>query len=276
MATYVRIFSNPDVADIHVKFAAIIREITAVEAARRRAGLPPVTGATRAAVLRAYKHMNDRLDATASRTAADSVKRIQAQLKATAKRPDTGLRPHLRNGIVSRPLHRFGPVATGEVGVAAIESLDKVRNPTSPSYGPYWRAQEFGTGSPEVKTQKGRHIYGYFFEGGLTNPARPTKGRSDQPIFVSGRAGGLPSSVKGGTGPKGGRGGPGVIGREIEGRHFIRDGADRARAEWLRGIRQVERETVRELSPVFNARAAASSAAARRARRTQVRRPRRF
>lgn len=248
MADYVRYLSNPSVGDVHVQFARVLQLARELDALTGRGS------GTRQVVLRAYDKFNRELDALAQSTAVNATKRIQERLKATAKRPDTGVRPHLRNGIVSRPLKRFGLLGTGEVGVAAIDSLNKVVSATSPGYGPYWRAQEFGTGSAEVKSQKGRVIRGYFFGPGLSSPAVPTKGRSDQPIFVPGRQkGGVTASgtMKGGIGPSGGRGGYGTIGREIQGRHFIRDGADLARAEWLREMRAIERATIRGLDAVL-------------------------
>lgn len=249
MAVYQRIFSNPDVADTHVLFLKAVRAAELVDAERRRAGLPAIAAATRAQLLRAYDEFNRDMESHAQITAQRARENMQRRLKQTAKRPDTGLRPHLRQALLARPLRRFGPIATGEVGIAPEENLDKVVNPTSPSYGPYWRAQEFGTGSSEVKSQKGRVIHGYFFDTGLQNPTVPQKNRSDQPIFVSGRAGGVP--VKGGIGPKGGKGGRGVIGQEIQGRHFIRDGANDTLPGWLAGIRRIERQTERRLDVVL-------------------------
>jgi hypothetical protein len=160
------------------------------------------------------------------------------------------------------------------VGIASEDRLDKALNPTAPGYGPYWRAQEFGTGSPEVVTQVGRVIFGYFSGTGLEGPSRPqhqySGGGGPHPIFVSAKAARAAAAEVGigdfGGGSRGGKGGKGVIGKEIEGKHFIRDGANGALTEWKLGMRRIEDATISELKAVLRPRTVAQRRARRRRR----------
>jgi hypothetical protein len=288
MAKYQRMFVVPDVAQVHLLFLELATAARVVDAKRAQAGLPPIAAATRREVLVIYDQFITGLNELARFTATDATKQIQARLKETAKRPDTGVRPHLRNGIRSRPIDVTGRgIATGAVGVADEASLNKVKNPNSPKYGPYWRAQEFGTGSADVrddraapKSQIGREIVGYFFDRGKTNPTVPQKGRSDQPIFITGRSAGAVVGSGRQFSRAGKGGGRGIIGKEIEGRHFIRDGSDQAVKVWRANLRAIERNTMRKLNSTLTAPPSTGVAAARRrARRTAGptrRRPPRF
>ena len=263
MATYQRIFTLPRVGSVHREFAEILALAKAVDLERRALGLPPNTVATQQVIRRAYLKFNEELDTLAVATAKEATAAIRRRLKATQVRVDTRLGPHLSGGIKSRPLHRFGTIATGEVGIADEAALDRVLNPTSPQYGPYWRAQEYGTGQsapgqPAVPSQIGRVLYGFFYGAGLGgNPEVPRAqyagGGGPHPIFVSAKSqrsiyGSL--GFGGGGGQRGGVGGLGTIGHEIEGRHFIRDGADDARTAWRRGIARVESDAIASLRPL--------------------------
>jgi hypothetical protein len=101
-------------------------------------------------------------------------------------------------------------------------------------------------------------IRGYFYGPGLGgNPEVPRAqyagGGGPHPIFVSANSQrSIYGSIGygGGGGARGGVGGYGTIGREIPARHFIRDGADQARAVWLRGIARVQSDAIAALSPV--------------------------
>jgi hypothetical protein len=97
-------------------------------------------------------------------------------------------------------------------------------------------------------------IRGFFFKGGMSDPSPPQSiyagGGGPHPIFVSAAGqrslyGGL--GFSGGAGPRGGVGGYGTIGKEIEGRHFIRDGADAALVDWRAGLRSVEQRAIASL-----------------------------
>lgn len=254
---YQRTFTSSNIGVVHREFGEILALARKVDTERRALGLPPSTAATQRIIRQAYLKFNERLDAHAATTAAKATAEIRARLRATQRRQDTRNAPHLSGGVRSRALHRFGGLATGEVGVADEDELDKIVNPTSPQYGPYWRAQEFGTGGGGVPSQLGRVIRGYFYGPGLTDPTPPRSiyagGGGPHPIFVSAKAqraiyGSL--GFSGGGGARGGVGGYGTIEHEIQARHFIRDGANRAEAEWRRGMAQIESDAIRSLAPV--------------------------
>lgn len=177
-------------------------------------------------------------------TAKLADRNIKARIDATQKRPSTGNKPGLRGSIVSRPI-RIGGMSLGAVGIADTTLLDALRNPRTPEYGSFWRAQEHGTGG-EVPSQVGRRIYGLFMGAGGASepPRRQYRGGGPHPVFVPTKGG---SNV---AASKGGKGGPGEISVEIAGRHFIRDGANAARAEWEIGLRRIERSSIRRLAAI--------------------------
>jgi hypothetical protein len=264
MATYQRIFTVPKVGVVHRQFAEIFALAKAVDLERRALGLPPTTVATQQVVRRAYLKFNEELDTLAATTAQQATAAIRQRLKQTQVRVDTRMGPHLSGGIKSRPLRRFGAISTGEVGVADEDALNRVVNPTSPQYGPYWRAQEYGTGGaggpgePSVPSQVGRILYGFFYGAGLGGDpevprAQYAGGGGPHPIFVSASSqrsiyGSL--GFGGGGGQRGGVGGLGTISKEIQARHFIRDGANQARAAWFRGIERAQSDAIAALRPV--------------------------
>jgi hypothetical protein len=146
----------------------------------------------------------------------------------------------LRSALVAR--RAAYPIPTGAVGIADLDRLNAVINPFTPSYGPYWRAQEYGTGADGVPSQVGRRIHGFFTDrSGIGNAQRPVAGGGTHARFISS------SSPHALLGPRGGSGGPGVIRREIQGRHFIRDGARDGYPEWLRLIRDADQHAIRSL-----------------------------
>lgn len=129
-------------------------------------------------------------------------------------------RPHqgiMESHIVSRP----GPF--GLVEVALLEELDKIVNPNG--YGPYWRAQEYGTGTGEVPEQAGRVILGTFEPSG-TPPQAAQRG--------AGKGTDL-QFIPGGANP-----GRGVISVELGGRHFLRDGFAEVGEKYLAKMADVQ------------------------------------
>lgn len=100
--------------------------------------------------------------------------------------------------------------APGVVIVGLIEELNKIINPIG-SWGPYWRAQEYGTGSDEVKSQRGRVIMGLFQESGTVPDAQQGGGTGRDIRFVSQSFTGGPVGL-------------GTIDVEDRGRHFLQDG----------------------------------------------------
>lgn len=270
MPTYQRIFTVATVAETHRLFQEAVTLARRRDQAARRAGVG-ATGATERLLLRAYGDWQRGLDSLAKDTALLAKSEMRRWLARTAVRPDTRTRPHLRELLIARPLRpAFGAFATGAVGVADEASLDKAINPHTPGYGPYWRAQEKGTGSAEVRSQVGRRIRGYFYSAGLSDPQRPINPPPSppQPIFIPGRPlsfGG--ATLQGGIGPRGGRGGPGTIRREIQGRHFIERGADTAEIAWRAAVKRNEAQALLELEAVLGSAAVPGFARAARSRR---------
>jgi len=235
MAKYRRAFIAPDVLAVHAAFDRVLRSAARLD----RLGGPG--GSTRAVALRAYLVFNRELEALAVRTAADATKRIILRIEKTASRPDTGVRPHMRDAVVSRPF-QFGGVRlqTGAVGVADEDVLDALVDPLYPAAGSYWLAQELGT-----RKHMGRVLRGYFYGPGFSNPDVPRATRPNplQPLFVPGAAR---------AGPAGGGGGKGTIQRPINPRFFVRDGANAAAAEWRRGMARIETTTLKSLNAVIS------------------------
>lgn len=237
MARYVRAFVVEDIVAVHAAYQQVIRH------ARQ---LGPRGRGTVSLLEASYRKFNSELDALAVLTAHDASTKIKARLQKSARRPDTGVAPHLRNAIRSAPLRTPGPFATGAVGVADLDKLEKVVNPHDPQRVPYWIVQEEGTSA-----NVGRVIFGYFFDRGFANAQRPAPGYTGspraQPVFLTGRLGNMPGSVRGGIGPRGGKGGKGTIRRPIPARHFVRDGADSARNNWKAGINRIERDSLQDI-----------------------------
>lgn len=225
MARYVRSFIVESSGEVHLAFQEAILN------ARAAVRVNPANASTVRVLERAYREWMADLDRLAVITAADATNAIKRVLSETARRPDTGVRPHLRDAIVSRPFTVLKGVPTGSVGVADRGRLERVTNPFDARGVPYWIVQEEGT-----SRNVGRTLRGYFFDRGHTNPTRPAPGftgtAAAQPLFLPGRVGGMPSSVGGGIGPRGGQGGKGVIRNPIPARHYVERGADDARARW--------------------------------------------
>lgn len=251
MALYRRVFTVPDVAKVHQEFLATIRTFEAVEAAWAKAGRPGVAVGTVRTLRAAYLDFNRGLDQLAETTAADATRRIKAILALRQKRPDSGMGTHLRNAIICRPIKDFGPLGTGEVGIADIAVLDRIVNPFGPQYGPYWRAIEEGT-----RRHVGRQVQGAFFGRGLgSGPFAPNPADFRRhPIFVTSAQGVAMAQdigVQGGFGKRGGRGGRRMtIRRPIDAQHFIRDGANLVEPAWRAGLARVEGRAMREIGAV--------------------------
>jgi hypothetical protein len=250
VALYRRVFSVPDVAVRHQEFLAAIKTAEAVEAAWARAGKPGVAAGTVRTLRAAYLDFNRGLDQLATDTAAEARRTIVSILKAKQKRPTTGMGAHLSTAIVCRPIHDFGSLGTGEVGIADIQLLDRVVNPFGPQYGPYWRAIEQGS-----TRAVGRTLIGGFFSTGLAaGPFAPDPNQFRRhPIFVTGAQGRAAYGGAGHSGGFGAQGGGGKlmkIRRRIEPQHFIRDGADLVEVRWRAGLAAVEQRAMREIAAV--------------------------
>lgn len=265
MAEFQRIFSASDVAQVHRLFLEAMRAARLADLALVSAGRRPRSRATLAELQRAYTAYNDDLATLARRTARDADARMRAKLKASMVRPDTRMSPHLASMIRSRAIRLGVGLESGAVGIADEAFLDRAVNPTSPGFGTYWRAQEFGTGATDpttgytVPSQVGRVIFGYFYGPGLTSPTRPMSqyrgGGGPHPIFVTASSAGAQAASIGisnyGGGKRGGKGGRGIISVEIQGKHFIRDGANEALVEWRLGMAKIEASTISRLKSVL-------------------------
>lgn len=144
-------------------------------------------------------------------------------------RPMTG---DLATHIVSEP----GPL--GSVRVALIEKLDEVVNPHG-GYGPFWRAQEYGTGNSAegIPSQVGRYLRGFFEPSGTPPDAAQRGLRTGTDLAF------MPDA----------NGGPGRITVDLPGRHFLTGGTAEVGAKYLQRIGELERtyaeriEKLREL-----------------------------
>lgn len=162
-------------------------------------------------------NINADLELLALRTAEVADKAIKGVITRTERRPATTHPHHLRDSIQSVPLP-FGGVAVG-----LLEELAKVENPQTG--GVYWLTQE--EGSRETgNSMTGRVLFGKF-EGPnhFERPMEEYRGVAGAPgsEFLFGQPGG----------------GYGTIAHEIEGRHFLRQGADEAFAYYVRGLERI-------------------------------------
>jgi hypothetical protein len=139
-------------------------------------------------------------------------------------------RPHTVNmegHIVSEP----GPL--GSVQVAKLDQLDRIVNPRG-AYGPFWRAQEYGTGAAvdygpdagdEIPSQEGRRFVGTY-EPSQTPPDSEQRGLG---------VGRDLAFTPGGENP-----GLGVISVDLPGRHFLRDGTAETGSRYLAAMDEVQ------------------------------------
>lgn len=227
MPSYVRIFSVSNVGQIHREYLRAIQLARRIEQTYARAGQRTRAAAAGAAlreIQRSYADFNEDLDAVAKQTAVTARNAIKREIANSRVRPDTGNGPHLRDMIRARPLHRFGPLATGEVGVADIEVLDALVNPNSREYGPYWRSQEYGY-QPRGKQLSG--VRGGFYTAGFgAGPFRADSAYAGtpgpHPLFLAGK-GGLVKFVT-----------------PLKPRRFIEKGAAAAEAAWRVELAAIE------------------------------------
>lgn len=203
---------------------------------------------TQAAVLRqAYERLLSDLRKLAREVAVKAEQWIkEAELKSR-------LRPR---GAIGSPNHdvetiqdHLGqshplPGVEGAVGINAEPPLyDNVS---------WWWTQEEG-----YSGHVGREVKGYFFDAGYSNPAAPDPSRfREHPLFMAGsKSAGLYADLgfSGGGGPRGGKGRKMTIQNPIPPRHFVRDGVQRAEAEWHRQHATARRRFDRELARIFKA-----------------------
>lgn len=147
---------------------------------------------------------------------------IAERLRATRVRPETTKALHLEDLIVSLAFPR------GSVKVALVDELNKATNANS-GYGPYWRAQEYGS-EAVGNSMVGRVLFGRF-EG----PGHDEVPREE---FAGGH--GAPGSEFF-FGSDGQEAGLGTIGHEDQPRHFLEDGTAVAEAGYQAGITKLSR-----------------------------------
>lgn len=168
--------------------------------------------------------LDTELGAAARRTAAVADDAIRQKIRETAKRPDTAHPIHLLDAI------RSAPIAQGVVAVGLLEELNKVEN--SETGGIYWRTQEEGSVAVG-NIMTGRPLFGRFVSD--------STGYSDVPRAEYGGAGNAPGAEFFFGDLSGDPPGFGTIQHEIQPRHFLRDGADAAFAEYQREITDLSR-----------------------------------
>jgi hypothetical protein len=243
---YVRGYGTPEnVLRAHLAFDSAIQAARAANAlARQQRRRLPALG-IEAQLEATYAQFRRDLDNAARVGAVAAQKAMRESLQASAVRPVTDKRRHLRDLLVARPVRTPGiSLPTGEVGIADVARLDLAVDPDFPDQT-YWRAQEEGT-SKHV----GRRIFGYFIGGGV-GPDRPRAAYSGVPGPHSAFAptGGAGSSTF--LGPRGGRGGKGTIRHPIKPRHFIRDGAAAGYSTWAAEMRTTQSRALQELTRIL-------------------------
>lgn len=173
-------------------------------------------------------------------TILDDVQKIATEIAALADgliirnmlvshAPNRPLQGEMETHVASAP----GPLGTVNVGL--LEELDKIVNRNG--YGPFWRAQEFGTNSDEVKSQRGRTFLGTFEPSGdvpLAAQRGPQKGTDL--AFVSSR---------------GSDAGMGTISEELPGRHFLKDGATEAGVRYVAAINAAQTQWLAEIQKLM-------------------------
>ena len=181
----------PETLETLLKCEALLRDARDVETGALEGKIHDI-------VIGMLKDVND----TAVRMAGVSEGTIIKHMLETQSknRPFTG---DMESHVISEP----GPL--GNVKVALLAELEKIINPQG-NWGPYWRAQEFGTGKDGVPSQVDRPLYGTFEPGGgPPDPQQAGLGRGTDLAFL----------------PRGANPGVGRISVDLPGRHFLRDGS---------------------------------------------------
>lgn len=194
-----------------------------------------------AALDAALQQMFARVDLLAKRTAVTADNTIRARIAATQKRPSTP-GPHMRDHIHSVPLPSTVP--GGAVGIANLDELDKVVNPRTG--GAYWLAQEIGTGRTDNETgitmpsQKAgvfggprKPVLGFFQPG--DSRANESQFRVHPYFQQEPYRKGIPAMV---------------VRREIQPRHFLRDGAEVAYQQHGSGLRSIEKSALTRMDRI--------------------------
>lgn len=243
MAEWVRGFVISDVAEVHAKFAKCISDAELLVAEERRTGVDVGAKALLDDLNLAYRQFQSGLQQTAQRGSRAAMEGMIERLKSNRIRPPSGNTPPLEDLITAAPISvGSGRFETGAVGVANVENLNRATNPHSRGYGPYWRAVEYGTGQDGVPSQIGRILYGAFTDAGGSDATPPLNeyagGGGPHPVFVS--AANNESSVNG----------LGTIGHEVQGKHFIKLGADAAAVKWRADVAEVQARALDQLSGI--------------------------
>lgn len=238
---YERIFVIPEVARVHELFDELFTVIAALERQQRQLRSPVVAGLAaqeRQAVI-AYAQFNRDLDDVSRQAAAAAKEAMVRKLRSTARRPDAGRRVRLEQLLDARPLSPAGKLATGVVGIAPHEKLDRAE---------YWHTQEEGYAG-----NVGRRLQGFYFGPGGAGRGRVPHGLSGRLRSLAGTQIGFPADPQyaGGGGPhpifQTGPGPGMTIAHPIVGRHFIRDGANEALVDWRLGVNRVQARAIRAL-----------------------------
>lgn len=244
MAEWVRGFIVTDVMDVHEIFQKCIRDAEVLVAEERRLGRSIGGKKLMDELVTSYDGFNVGLRQAAEKAAVRAIKGMRERLEGTRERVPTGTVPALQDLLEARPLD-LGQRETGAVGVGNVQLLNRAINPHSRGYGTYWRAQEYGTGQGEVRSQIGRILYGSFQTAGgseMTAPmAEYAGGGGPHPVFKSGYS----PSVDGQR-----MSGLGTIGKEIRAKHFIKFGADEAAVMWRVDVAEVQTRALDRLDSI--------------------------
>lgn len=178
-------------------------------------------------VAKVQETFNASLNEVARLIALVATQEIKAILKEKTVRPPTGNRPGLQDLIYSVPVNT-GNFSFGQVEIGWLSKLNQAINHKG-GHLPYWRSQEFGS-SHNI----GRTIFGSFIGADGGSPPDPSKFRQ-HPVFAMGTGVGA---------------GPGTINRPIQAKHFLRDGTDVAKFQYLAMVRSVVQTAVAQISRI--------------------------
>lgn len=201
--------------------------LIAIEKLTRAEGLNLPADLAHECIVGLLKDVNDAAVRLAGLTDGIIIKHILAT--QSSNRPHQG---QMEAHILSEP----GPL--GLIKVALMEELDKIINPNG--YGPYWRAQEYGTGVDTpggfIPEQEGRVFFGTFSPSELPpDPAQGGLGAGSDLLFQ----------------PQGSNPGWGTISVELPGRHFLRDGSAEAGLRYTEGMLAIEDKWVVKMEQIL-------------------------
>lgn len=245
MAEYVRGFIITEVVQVHEWFQKCLRDAEATLETAKDSPLEDVAQALVDDLTLAYNDFNTNLKGIAETAAKDAQKYMVEKVKEK-HRPSAGNSPPATELVIARPLNTdSGSLEFGWVGLGEVSFLNRMINTHTPGYRSYWRALEYGTGQDGVPSQIGRILLGSFTTAGGGNGTPPASqyagGGGPHPVFMS------KTKLGGATGATIGFG---TIGKEDEGKHFIRYASELAGTKWRQDVMELQSRVIDILNDI--------------------------